>query len=148
MLESICVSLNVTMFFKYHAGCLTVRSSKMTVNCKFEQSDLLSKSSKPDRSNPDSLVFWIGDLNSTARHPSCIASFLYAQTDIKLKFWCLQRVLLKAFCNKYKTRLCWYYLDDHFELSYSLISRTVSLIHKKIIYILIELHDFSAPILQ
>ena len=93
----------------------------MMVNWDFEQSELLSRSSKPDKKDSNSEVLWLGDLYTTATYPflSCIVT---SQTRLQLKLWCLQCVLLKTLCNKYKHHLSWYFLDDHFELNYSLLS--------------------------
>ena len=47
--ESICVPYKVVMSSDHHAGDLALRSPRTTVNWDFEQSTLLSKSSKPDK---------------------------------------------------------------------------------------------------
>ena len=47
--ESICVPSNVVMSSDHHAGDLALRSPKVIVNWDFEQSVLLSKSSKPEK---------------------------------------------------------------------------------------------------
>ena len=47
--ESICVSCKVVMSSDHHAGDVVLRSPRTTVNWDFEQSTLLSKSSKPDK---------------------------------------------------------------------------------------------------
>ena len=67
--ESICVSCKVVMSSDHHAGNLALRSPKTTVNWDFEQSNLLTNSSKPDKKDSISKVLWLGDLYTTATYP-------------------------------------------------------------------------------
>ena len=66
--ESICVPCKVLMSSDHHAGDLALRSPKMTVNWDFEQSVLLSNSSKPDKKDSNLEVLWLGDLYTTATY--------------------------------------------------------------------------------
>ena len=54
--ESICVPCKVVMSSDHHAGDLALRSPKTTVNFDFEQSALLSKSSKSDKKDSNTLT--------------------------------------------------------------------------------------------
>ena len=53
----------------HHAGHLALRSPKTTVNCDFEQSALLSKSSKTDKKDSNLGVLRLGDLCIRATYP-------------------------------------------------------------------------------
>ena len=53
----------------HDASDLALRSPKMMVNWGFEQSILLSKSSKPDKKYSNLEVLWLGDLYTTTTYP-------------------------------------------------------------------------------
>ena len=53
----------------HHAGGLTLRSPKTTLNRDFELIALLSKSSKRDKKDSNSEVLWLGDLYTIATYP-------------------------------------------------------------------------------
>ena len=57
------------MLSGHYAGDLALRSPKMTKNWDFEQSVLLSKSSKPDKKDSNSEVLWLGNPHTTAAYP-------------------------------------------------------------------------------
>ena len=67
--ETICVPCKVVMSLGHYAGDLALRSPKMTKNWDFEQSVLLSKSSKPDKKDSNSEVLWLGNPYTTAAYP-------------------------------------------------------------------------------
>ena len=67
--ESICMPCKVVMSSEHYAGDLALRSPKTAVNWDFEQSALLSNSSKPDKKDSNSEVCWLGDLYTTATYP-------------------------------------------------------------------------------
>ena len=67
--ESISVWWKVIMSSDHHFGDLALRSPKTTRNWDFEQSSLLSKSSKPEKNDSNSEVLWLGDLYRTATYP-------------------------------------------------------------------------------
>ena len=65
------------MSFDHHLDDLTLKSPKITVNCDFEKSTLLlSISSKPERKDSNSILFWLVDLYVTATYP-----FLFCNAD-------------------------------------------------------------------
>ena len=104
--ESICVRCKVLMSLDHHAGDLALRSPKM---CMINQ--VLQTRQK-----------WFkfrSALTATCPFLFCIVT---SQTRHSVKMWCLQYVLLKTLCNKYKHHLSWCYLDDHFKSNYSLLS--------------------------
>ena len=59
----------VAMSSDHHSGDLALTSPKMIVNWDFEQSMLLSKSSKPEKKDSNSEVLWLGDLCTTPTYP-------------------------------------------------------------------------------
>ena len=67
--ESICVPCKVAMYSEHQSGDLALESPKMIVNWNFEQSILISKSSKPDKKVSNSEGLWLGDLCTTATNP-------------------------------------------------------------------------------
>ena len=58
------------MSLDHHSGDLALRLPKMIANLDFEQSILLSKSSKTDKKDSNSEVLWLGDLYTTVTYPS------------------------------------------------------------------------------
>ena len=66
--KSICVACRVALSLDHHSDNLGLKSSKIIVNWDFEQSIILSKSSKLDKKNSNSEVLWLGNLYTTAAY--------------------------------------------------------------------------------
>ena len=60
------------MSFDHHVDNLALKSPKITVNCDFEKSMLLSISSK---FNSDSILLYLGELYITVRYPFLLCIF-------------------------------------------------------------------------
>ena len=69
------------MSFDQHDDDPALKSPKITVNCGFEKSTLLSISSKPERKDSNSILLWLGDLYITAAYP-----FLFCVVATQTKY--------------------------------------------------------------
>ena len=88
--ESIWAPLGLVISFDHHDDDLALKLPKITVNCDFEKSTLLSISSKPERKDSNYILLWLGDLYITATHP-----FLFCFVSSQTRHSCKDVISIK-----------------------------------------------------